>query len=90
MTETDKTKIRVLEVQLDDMKIQNAEDHKEIKEEMKSGFGTLNSKLDAAIECKADKSEVKDLRDKSWQIIAGIFIAMVTALIGLIVSLVKR
>ena len=60
----------------------------------------LDEKFDLAIACKADKDEVakndkaisdrvKILDSRFWQILVGVFMAMVTALIGLIISIKK-
>jgi len=60
---------------------QNTCEHTEIK----TALSDIDKKLDRAMEQKADKEEVKDLRDKSWQII----LAIIVAFIGLIATAIK-
>jgi len=61
--------------------MQNNKDHQEIKQ----ALNKIELKIDKAIEEKADKTDLKDLRDKGWAVI----LAIIVAFIGLIVTALK-
>jgi hypothetical protein len=62
-------------------KLQNTAEHLDIKATLKD----IDSKLESAFTKKADKEDLKDLRDKGW----GLVVAVVVAFLGLIATSLK-
>ncbi len=89
MTENLKTKIEVMQNELRNVKKtalasvkQNTVEHNEIKADVKE----IAKKIDEAMEQKADRSEVKEIKDKAWQIILAVVVAVIGALFAIIKS----
>ena len=68
---------------------QNTADHLEIKndiKDVKSSITAISEKIDKAMDCKADKTDLKEVRQNQWGLLVGIALA----LIGAFVSLIKQ
>ena len=67
---------------------QNVQDHKDIKldiKEVKDNIGKINDKLDSALTCKADKTDVEQMRQNQWGLLVGVLLSAM----GVIFSLIK-
>lgn len=51
---------------------------------IKDSTARIEQKLDSAITCKADKTEVQDLRKMLWGVIIGVAAFAVTTLVGVV------
>lgn len=51
---------------------------------IKDSTSRIEQKLDSAITCKADKSEVQDLRKMFWGVIIGVAAFAVTTLVAIV------
>jgi len=76
-----KSEIQNIKQTAEETKVQNTAEHLEIKTSLKD----ISRKIDSAIEGKADKDDVKDLRDKGW----GIIMAIIVVFLGLVATAIK-
>lgn len=101
MTNSNETKIELLKSEMAMIKEQNDKDHAEIKgeiKEVKNGQVRIEGKLDRAIECKADKADLKTAQDDIKKINDGLLqtsrnalyqtVGLVLTSLGLIISLI--
>lgn len=63
----------------------NINDHNAILEQLKG----LSNKLDEAIEQKADKAELNDIKNKLWFLLAGIVLAFIGVIIFVVEGHIK-
>jgi len=82
---TETTKIALLEQSM----AQNTSDHLEIKsdiKDVKNSITLISDKIDKAMECKADISDLKEVRQNQWGLVVGILLSLV----GVVFSLIKQ